>query len=120
MGLGDETVEKVKENLAEAPISEKLRAAVEFLDVFVPPERDFGIEDIEKMRSAGLSDQEIKDVMYASWCFMCFSKWADCFGFPLHTDRQGAAKALWVMPYTFCSVPDDEWPSRPLAKGEVV
>ena len=89
-----------------APIRDDLKAAVGFLTKFVPPEETFGPEDIQALRDAGLSSQNIKDVMYASFSFMCLSKWADAFNFPLHTPRlkKIAAFFMWRVPYTRASV----------------
>ena len=79
-----------------APIKPELRAALEFLTKFVPPDKDFAAEDIQKMRDAGLSEQAIKDVMYASFSFQNISRIADALNFPLLTQNQlkGAAFML--------------------------
>lgn len=94
------------ESVEDAPIRDELKAALIFLRKFVPPEEEFGVEDVRKLRDAGLPDQAIKDLMYASFSFMCLSKWADAFNFPLHTDRakKVAAFFMWRMPYTRASV----------------
>ena len=106
-GLGPDVVEKVMADYESAPIDERLRAALAFLTKFASPEEDFTKDDIDKMRAAGLSDEEIKDVMYASFSFQCLSKWADAFGFPLQPPQESkaAAKILWKAPYKFSSVP---------------
>ena len=99
-------VEQAIKDWRTAPIKPELKAAMEFLEVFVPAEKTFGAEDIQKMRDAGLSSQAIRDVMYASFSFMCLSKWADAFNFPIHTPRlkKIAAFFMWRMPYTRASV----------------
>jgi len=90
-----------------APVSGKLRAALEFLTKFVPFDAELDVGDIETMRQAGLSDPAIREVMYASVCFQNLSRWMDAFGAPLHTEKlkRFAAKVLWHMPYTRASVP---------------
>ena len=89
------------EDWRTAPVSERLRAGLGFLSKYVLPEEDFGAEDIEAMRTAGLSDQEIKDVMYVGFCFMMMSKAADAFGWPPHDDSAMSEKGL----NTFYNIP---------------
>ena len=99
-------VAAVIKDFRTAPIREDLRAAVEFVTKFAPADGQIEPEDIEKMRAAGLSDQAIKDVMYASFSFQCLSKWADAFNFPIHSPRPKkiAAFFMWRAPYTRASV----------------
>ena len=107
--MGEDVVAAAIADHTTAPIREELRAALEFLTKFVPPEEDFGIEDIERMRAVGLTNQNIKDVMYASFSFQCLSKWADAFNFPIHTPRlkKIAAFFMWRASYTRASVGPD-------------
>ena len=89
-----------------APVSEKIRAGLEFLTKYVPPEEGFDAADIEKMRKAGLSDDEIKDVMYVGFSFMVMSKSADAFGWPPHPMDQlhASKKDFTKIPYTFLAL----------------
>ena len=90
----------------EADVPERTRAAIEFLSKYVPPEEDFSKEDIEKMRAAGLTDDEIKDVMYVGFSFMTMSKSADAFGWPPHDfdGMQGNIENFLKIPYTFLAL----------------
>ena len=99
---------RVLKDWRTAPVSEKKRAALEFLTKYVPPEEDFGLEDIEKLRKAGLSEQEIKDVMYVGFSFMTMSKAADAFGWPPHAPgvwNDKTAKNFLSMPYKMMALP---------------
>ncbi|MYH72522.1 MAG: hypothetical protein F4153_08110 [Acidimicrobiia bacterium] len=105
--MGTEVVEAAMEDHRSAPIDPRLRAALEFLTVFVPSEATIRAEHVQALRDAGLSSQAIRDLMYASWCFMNLSKWMDAYDAPLHDERRKrwAARAIWRMPYTRASVP---------------
>ena len=108
MGFGQEVVDAVMADWQAAPVSKEVRAALGFLTKFVPPEEDFGPEDIAKMREVGLSKDAIKDLMYVSWCFQNLSRWMDAFGFPTHTSRllKVAGRGLWSMGYDKIKIRD--------------
>ncbi|MCB9743754.1 MAG: hypothetical protein H6740_14235 [Alphaproteobacteria bacterium] len=92
-----------------APVSEPVRAALRFLTVFVPPEADFGAEDIQRLREAGIDDQGIRDLMYASFTFQNLSRWADAMDWPVHDAQalEAAGSMLWKLGYKVVSVPPD-------------
>lgn len=106
---GQEFVDAVMADWRTAPMRDDQRAALEFLTVFVPPEEDFGAKDIQKMRDAGITDQGIKDVMYASFSFQIIAKLANAFGFPVlyGKDRKFAGKFLARMSYSANSIKPD-------------
>ena len=95
------------EDWQTAPVRKEIRAVLEFLTKFVRHDKEFGREDIEKLRAAGLTEQAIRDAMYASWCFQNLSKWMDAYDAPIHTEKlkRLASKFMWRMPYTRASVP---------------
>ncbi len=62
---------------------ERIRAALGLLTKYVPPEETLTAEDIEAARAAGLSSSEIRDVFYVGSTFICISKSADAFGWPV-------------------------------------
>ncbi len=102
--MGD-TVSAVMADWRSAPIRPELRAALEFLTKFVPPEQDFDAHDIQKMRDAGLSDDAIKDVMYASFSFQNISRIADALNFPLLTDKQRKGAAFMLRRSNYLNEP---------------
>ena len=115
-GLGGAVVEAVLEDFETAPVPERLRAALRFLEVFVPPDADFGAEDIDKMRAAGLSDTAIRELMMASFCFQNLSRWADANDWPIPTPRQFylGGWTMWTIGYTTVSLPPDiSWRPQP-------
>ena len=102
MGVGYDKVVQALEDWRTADIRSDLKAALGFLEKFVPPEEDFTIEDIEKMRAEGMSDAKIRDVMYVGVTFMTMSKSADAFGWPPHPMEvlNSNMKVFLKIPYT--------------------
>ncbi|MCB9746473.1 MAG: hypothetical protein H6741_14725 [Alphaproteobacteria bacterium] len=92
-----------------APISERLRAALRFLTVFVPPGADFGEAELQALREAGVDDQGIRDLMYASFCFQNLGRWADAMGWPILDEDELAqtSQRLAQGDYSRMSAPPD-------------
>ena len=119
--MDSELVAAVMDDWRTAPISEQLRAVLEFLTVFVPAGGQFGADDIQKVRDAGVSDAAIVDALYVSFCFQNVSRWADTLDWTITSERENRllANIVWFSGYNSGSIPPDvAWkgPAEPLRK----
>ncbi|GHO91101.1 hypothetical protein KSF_011490 [Reticulibacter mediterranei] len=60
-----------------APISEKLRAMLGFLEKLTLAPEQIGVEDIAPLHAAGISNQAIEDALYICMYFHCINRIAD-------------------------------------------
>jgi hypothetical protein len=74
-----------------APVDEKLRAALILLQTMAT--RDVTKDDIEAVRSAGVSDDAIEDAVTVSTIFHMIDRLADSFSFALPDEAGYAAGA---------------------------
>jgi uncharacterized peroxidase-related enzyme len=73
-----------------APISEKLRAMLGFLEKLTLRPDEIGAEDVAPLRAAGLSDEEIEDAIHVCALFNVINRVADSLGFE-ESDAKGYA-----------------------------
>jgi uncharacterized peroxidase-related enzyme len=78
---GDSVVEAVLADYRTAPISEKLRAMLGFLEKMALRPEDLGPGDVAPLRAAGLSDEEIEDGIQVGGLFNVINRVADSLGF---------------------------------------
>jgi alkylhydroperoxidase family enzyme len=76
-----------------APINEKLRATLGFLEKLTLSPGDVGPGDIVPLRDAGVSDGAIEDAIYACTYFNMIDRIADSLGFEVLSDEAFAARA---------------------------
>ena len=100
-------MEAVFNDWRTAPINEKLRATLGFLEKLAVPNGEVGPEDVKAMREAGISNQAIRDAINVCFCFNVMSRLADSFGFELHTGAvlKLASRFMYKFGYTRASVP---------------
>jgi len=101
--VGDATAEAVLDSPETAPVSDKLRAALAFLDKLTTSPREICADDITALRRAGISDEGITCAIEVCAQFCIINRLADTFGFRLQTPRQLAneAKTLSTKHYKF-------------------
>ena len=105
-----------------APVSERVRSVLMFLNSWVPPEGEPTTEHIQAMREAGVSDPAIREALKVSFCFQAISRFADTFAWKHPTPRSQTIQAflLWHLGYGRASIPPDRrWPGpmRALPQG---
>ena len=95
-GGDDSLVRAVLADYKTAPISEKLRAMLAFLEKLTLRPREVGPADILPLRAAGLTDEAIEDAIHVSANFNVINRVADSLGFDLPSDEayQVAARML--------------------------
>jgi uncharacterized peroxidase-related enzyme len=91
--VGDATAEAVLADPATAPISDKLRAMLVFLDKLTVTPKDVSTDDIGVLRRAGISDDAIAIAIEVCAHFCMINRLADTFGFRLQTPRGLANEA---------------------------
>lgn len=84
MASGDDAVVRaVLEDYRAAPIPERLRAMLAFLEKLTLRPAEVGPEDMEPLRAAGLADEEIEDAIHVCANFNVINRMADSLGFRL-------------------------------------
>ena len=97
MASGEDTVVRaVLEDYRTAPIPEKMRAMLAFLEKLTLRPAEVGPEDMEPLRAADLSDEEIEDAIHVCANFNIINRMADSLGFRLPTREvyEGSARIL--------------------------
>jgi uncharacterized peroxidase-related enzyme len=94
MSKGEDTVvAAVLEDYRTAPISEKLRAMLAFLEKLTLRPGEVSPDDVAPLRAVGLSDEEIEDAIEVCAHFNMINRVADSLGFARATPKGYAAGA---------------------------
>jgi uncharacterized peroxidase-related enzyme len=87
--VGDGTAAAVVSSPPDtAPVNERLRAMLAFLEKLTLSPRDVGPSDVEPLRRAGISDDAIENAIEVCVHFCIINRLADTFGFRLHTPSE--------------------------------
>ena len=90
-----------------APLDERLRATLGFLEKVTLSPGDLVPEDVAPLRAAGLSDQAIREALYICFIFNVMDRLADAFDFYLPS-AQGIrrnGRIAFALGYRMTSVP---------------
>jgi len=91
MAHGDDSVVRaVLADYRTAPISEKLRAMLGFLEKLTLNPAAIGPDDVAPLRAAGLTGEEIEDAIHVCALFNVINRVADSLGFD-ESDAKGYA-----------------------------
>jgi uncharacterized peroxidase-related enzyme len=90
-GLDKATVAAVLEDWRTAPVSDRLRATLDFLETLTLRPSQITTASIRNLRAAGLSDQAIREAVYVCFLFNVLDRLADALNFPLPSE-EGARK----------------------------
>jgi uncharacterized peroxidase-related enzyme len=91
--LSRELVENVLADWLVAPISDKLRAMLGFLEKLTLTPEQIGVGDIAPLHAAGISDQAIEDAIYVCAYFHCINRIADALDVYVPTTEMFAMSA---------------------------
>ena len=80
-----------------APIPEKLRAMLAFLEKLTLRPAEAGPGDMAPLRAAGLSDEEIEDAIHVCSLFNLINRVADSLGFDRSSEEGYAAAARMLL-----------------------
>lgn len=79
-------VQAVLEDWRTAPIPEKFRAMLGFLEKMTLTPQELGPADVAPLRAAGLSDEEITDAIHVCAAFNLINRLADALGWEAQKD----------------------------------
>jgi alkylhydroperoxidase family enzyme len=90
-----------------ASVSEKLRAALGFLEKLTLAPESVGPADIAPLRAAGLNDRAIEEALYVCFLYSMIDRLADVFDFYVPTPEEFArhGRVLYRLGYWMGSVP---------------
>ena len=90
-----------------APVNERVRSILGFLEKLTVSPAEVEQRDIEPMRSAGLSDKAIEEAIYVCFLFSVMDRLADALGFDIHSpsDFQRGGRMLFSRGYRRLSLP---------------
>jgi alkylhydroperoxidase family enzyme len=87
-GLDHATVEAVLADWRTAPVSDRLRAALRYLEALTLRPAEVDAPLMRELRAAGLSDTAIREATYVCFLFNVLDRLADALGFPLPTEEE--------------------------------
>ncbi|MFN8443481.1 MAG: hypothetical protein U0175_22075 [Caldilineaceae bacterium] len=107
LNLDPKVVQAVLDDYRAAPIHEKLRATLSYLEVITLRPEQATVADVETVRQAGVSDKAIEEALYVCFCFNIMVRLADSFNFPLPSEygRGFAGRFLNYLGYSSSTVP---------------
>lgn len=108
LGLGDDQlVAAVLQDWRTAPVDERLRSMLGFLEKVTLTPADVVPEDVTKLHSTGVNDQAIEEALYVCFLFNVMDRLADAFDFELPTAEgfQQSGRALYKLGYGGSSIP---------------
>jgi uncharacterized peroxidase-related enzyme len=93
----DDLIQEVLADYRTAPISEKLRAMLGFVEKLTLTPAEVGPDDAVALRAAGLSDEEIEDAVHVCALFNIINRVADSLGFENASADGYQKNARWLM-----------------------
>jgi len=79
-------VQAVLEDWRTAPVPEKVRVMLAFLEKMTLEPRELGPADVAPLRAAGLSDEEIADAIHVCGAFNLINRLSDALGWEMQKD----------------------------------
>jgi len=83
LGIDTAVVQAVLADWRTAPVDDRLRAALGYLEKLTLTPEQLDSHDIAQLRAAGLSDQAIYDAAYVCFLFSIIDRLADAFEFTI-------------------------------------
>ena len=104
---GDSIVSALLEDYRTAPIDERLRTTLAFLEKLTLAPNSIVEQDLVPMRAAGVSDAAIEEAIRVCFLFNTIDRIADALNFELPTDQslRWVARILHKVGYWPASVP---------------
>ena len=81
--LGDELTQAILNDWRTAPIDKKLYATLNLIEKLTLTPDEIKVEDIDALRSEGLSDEAIEDVIHVTVAFNIIDRIADSLDFEI-------------------------------------
>ena len=87
-GLDRETVDAVLADWRTAPVSDRLRATLMYLEMLTLRPTEVTAETMRGLKAAGVSDRAIREATYVCFLFNVLDRVADALDFTLPTDEE--------------------------------
>ena len=87
-GLDQQTVDAVLADWRTAPISERLRATLKYLEVLTLRPTEVNAGTMRELKAAGVSDTAIREATYVCFLFNVLDRLADALDFTLPTEEE--------------------------------
>ncbi len=103
----EELVRAVLADWRTAPVNDKVRAMLGFLEKVTLFPQEVSVDDIAPLRAAGVSDRAVQEALYVCFLFNMIDRLADTFGFQL-PDAEGfrrSGQSLYERGYGMSSIP---------------
>ena len=99
-------MEAVLDNFESAPIDEKLRSVLAFLQKLTVNPSQVTPEDIATMRSSGVSEKAISEAIYVCFAFSVMDRLADALDFDIPSPKhfKTGGRFLYRMGYKAASL----------------
>ena len=99
--LGKDVVAAVWADWRTAPVSERIRAMLGFLEAMCQRPDQLGPQDVLPLRAAGLSRPDIEDAVYVCAAFLVITRVADALEFhvPGEAELDRAAEGMLARGY---------------------
>ena len=94
---GDTLTGQVLADHRAAPIDDKLRATLTFLEKVTMTPDDVVADDAAKVRAAGVSRAAIEDALHVMFLFNVYDRLADAFGWRLQTANENKKGAKMLL-----------------------
>ncbi len=103
----EELVTAVLADWRTAPVTEKVRATLGFLERVTLHPDQVSAEDLAPLRAAGVGDRAIQEALYVCFLFNLMDRLADTFGFHLPTADgfRNGGRTLYKRGYGMSSIP---------------
>ncbi len=88
-------MEAVYRDWRTAPVGEKVRATLGFLETLTLRPDELGTADADAVRAAGVSDQALIDAIHVAALFNMIVRMADSLGFEVPSPDALLARAEW-------------------------
>ena len=99
--MDDATVTAVLKDWRSAPVDERLRAALGFVETLTLRPDDLTREDVDALHRAGLSDRAIREAAYVTFLFSVMDRLADAFDFAIPEEHEVAATGRFLHKYGY-------------------
>ena len=104
LALGDEVVEAVLHDYRTAPIDDKMKETLRFLEKLTVTPDELTTSDISRMKEQGLSDEAIEEAMQVCFVFCTINRLADAFDFEMAPDPKKVGRFLFKNGYGVSSL----------------
>ncbi len=106
-GIGRGLIEAVLADWRTAPVDEKLRATLGFLEKLTLDPAGLGEADVAAARAAGVSDEALEEAVRVCFLFSAIDRIADALDFTLPTQRslKWVGRILLHLGYGLAAVP---------------